>query len=393
MQSFDMAIMGGGMVGLALARALRNTELRIALIEPNKAKPLEASRDYGLRVSAISPVSRQFLEALGAWSGIESERYASYDQMSVWEQDSFAAIDFAASDVLAQELGVIVENDVIRAALWSVVMAQENVTLIAEPCLQVARGEREAWLSFASIGPVTARLVVGADGAHSWLRQQCDVPLTFWDYQHSALVATIETERAHQHCARQIFSPTGPLALLPLPESNLCSMVWSVTTERAKALQAMDAVTFNHALTMAFDSRLGVCRRVSELKSFPLRMRYARSFAGERFALIGDAAHTIHPLAGQGVNLGLADAKALAEHLRLLADEGRDLGLYANLRPWERARKARAQQMIAAMEFFKQTFSGTHPAKKLLRGFGMVVADAIPGLKLRWMKHALGFND
>lgn len=394
MQSFDIAIMGGGMVGLALARALAETQLRIAVVEPHAPQtPAPAdNRDYSLRVSAISPASKAFLEQLDVWSGIDAQRSASYTKMSVWEKDSFAAIDFSAAEVFADELGQIIENDVIRWALWQQVIQQQNVTLINETCLQLARGEREAWLSFAGQGPVSAQLVVGADGAHSWLRHQCQVPLTFWDYQHTALVATIRTELPHQDCARQIFTPTGPLAFLPLPEPDLCSIVWSVDRANADRLLAMEEAEFNKALTIAFDHRLGMCQRLGLLKGVDLKMRYARSFAGERFALIGDAAHTIHPLAGQGVNLGLADAAALAQLLKKLAAQQADLGLHVNLRAWERARKAQAQQMIAAMEFFKRLFSGDHPLKKWVRGAGMSLTQSLPPIKQRWMKQALSFH-
>lgn len=312
--------------------------------------------------------------------------------MQVWEKDSFAAIDFSASDIPAKELGYIIENDVIRDALWQAVDRQLNVELIDEPCTLLAQGELEAWLSFERRGSVTTRLVIGADGANSWLRQQCKVPLTFWDYQHTAMVATVRTQHHHQAIARQIFTPDGPLAFLPLAEPDLCSIVWSMAPEKSDRLTDSGVSEFDKALTMAFDHRLGLCHRESSLQKIPLRMRYAQEFAGRRFALIGDAAHTIHPLAGQGVNLGLGDAKTLAQTLIDLDSRQEDIGLYRNLRAWERARKAQAQQLIAGMEFLKQLFSGRHPVKKLFRGLGISVTNILPGLKQRWMKQAMGLT-
>ncbi|MFM2483222.1 FAD-dependent monooxygenase [Celerinatantimonas sp. YJH-8] len=393
MQSFDLVILGGGMVGLSLALALADTSLQIAVVDPHLPAPLDAERDFSLRVSAISASSQHFLDALGAWSGILSQRLQSYQTMHVWEKDSFAKIDFDCQSVMTHELGHIIENDVIRDSLWQLIQSQSNVTILSENCLQIERGQREAWLRFEQAGMVSAQLIVGADGANSWLREQCHVPLTFWDYQHHALVATIRTQLPHQNCARQIFTPQGPLAFLPLPDPHCCSIVWSVPLARAEQLQAFSVEQFNRELAMAFDQQLGLCERVGELGVFPLRMRYARDMAGDRFVLIGDAAHTIHPLAGQGVNLGLTDARDLATTLRRLHEQGKDLGLHPHLRDWERQRKGDATLMIGAMEFFKRLFSGQHPAKKLLRGLGMELSNQLPMLKQRWIKQALGLGE
>ncbi|CAG9000143.1 MAG: 2-octaprenylphenol hydroxylase [Candidatus Celerinatantimonas neptuna] len=392
MQTFDIVVLGGGMVGLALARALKDSQLNIAVVEPYLPQSLSENRDYALRVSAISPGSQQFLQQLDVWTSIEEQRLQPYQKMHVWEKDSFAKIDFDCHQIMRPELGYIIENDVIRDGLWKEIQTQANVTVIDEKCVQLERGQHEAWLRFERFGMISARLIVGADGANSWLREQCHVPLTFWDYQHHALVASVRCEKPHENCARQIFTPEGPLAFLPLPEPNLCSIVWSVPKSKAELLQAMPREQFNHQLTITFTSQLGLCHLESEVHSFALRMRYARNFAGERFALIGDAAHTIHPLAGQGVNLGLADARSLAQTLLELVDNGGDLGEYRQLREWERQRKSDAALMIGSMEFFKQLFGGANPAKKLLRGLGMSLTDQLPFLKQRWMKQAMGLN-
>ncbi|MFM2486533.1 FAD-dependent monooxygenase [Celerinatantimonas yamalensis] len=390
MNTFDIVILGGGMVGLALARALADSPLSLAVVEPSIPKPLANERDFSLRVSAISPASAQFLDELGVWSALMEQRVQPYKKMHVWEKDSFAKIDFDCQQAMLSNLGHIIENEIIRDGLWQQVCGQANVTIIDERCQQLERGQREAWLQFERFGMVSAQLVVGADGAHSWLRQQCDVPVTFWDYQHHALVASIHTELPHQECARQVFSADGPLAFLPLSDPHQCSIVWSLPQARAQALQQMSLEQFNHELMVAFDQKLGISTRVSELQAFPLRMRYARQFAGDRFVLVGDAAHTIHPLAGQGVNLGFADVQALAMTIKTLAAKGDDLGKHRLLRAWERERKADAMVMIAAMEFFKQLFAGAHPAKKLLRGMGMSISDRLSPLKLQWMRRALG---
>ncbi|MDW2313083.1 FAD-dependent monooxygenase, partial [Vibrio sp. 1075] len=290
-----------------------------------------------VRVSALSRSSETILRKLGAWQGIEQRRAAPYYGMEVWEQDSFAKIEFDAQSMAQPDLGHIVENRVIQLALLEQVQKLENVTLFMPArCATLAVGEQESWLTLDNGQAMTAKLVVGADGANSWLRNQMDIPLTHWDYGHHALVANVKTADPHHSIARQIFTPHGPLAFLPMSQPNMCSIVWSTEPNRAEELLAMSDEAFNKTLTSEFDARLGVCEVVGERAAFPLKMRYARDFVVERVALVGDAAHTIHPLAGQGVNLGLLDAASLAQEVLTLWKQGQDIGSKRNLRGYER---------------------------------------------------------
>ncbi|MCL4128785.1 UNVERIFIED_CONTAM: hypothetical protein GTU68_023515 [Idotea baltica] len=392
MQSVDVAIIGGGMVGLTVAAALEKSGLRVAVIE-SKLPSTELDDLPDIRVSAISRASENILEYVGAWQGIASRRSASYTSMKVWEQDSFAHIDFEAEQIAQSNLGHIVENRVIQLSLLEKIEKQDNVTLFApERCSKILFGESEAWINLESGKAITAKLVVGADGANSWLRQQLDIPLTHWDYGHSALVANIRTVEPHNKTARQIFRPEGPLAFLPLGESNLSSIVWSLDPLHAENLVSMPEEEFNKQLTAGFDNQLGLCQVEGERQAFPLKMRYAKDFVKDRVVLVGDAAHTIHPLAGQGVNLGLADAAALAETIMELHLEGKDIGLKANLRPFERWRKSEAAQMIASMQGFKELFSGDNPIKKMVRGLGMSLANELTPVKDECLKRALGLS-
>ncbi|ELB2962126.1 FAD-dependent 2-octaprenylphenol hydroxylase [Vibrio parahaemolyticus] len=392
MQSVDIAIIGGGMVGLALAAAFKDSDLRIAVIEGSV--PDETLNELpDVRVSALSRSSETILRKLGAWQGIEQRRASPYYGMEVWEQDSFAKIEFDAQSMAQPDLGHIVENRVIQLALLEQVQKLENVTLFMPArCATLAVGEQESWLTLDNGQAMTAKLVVGADGANSWLRNQMDIPLTHWDYGHHALVANVKTADPHHSIARQIFTPHGPLAFLPMSQPNMCSIVWSTEPNRAEELLAMSDEAFNKTLTSEFDARLGVCEVVGERAAFSLKMRYARDFVVERVALVGDAAHTIHPLAGQGVNLGLLDAASLAQEVLTLWKQGQDIGSKRNLRGYERWRKAEAAKMIAAMQGFRDLFSGDHPAKKLVRGIGLSLAGQLPGAKDEIMKRALGLK-
>ena len=394
MQSVDVAIVGGGMVGLAVACGLQGSGLRVAVLEQNPPQPLPESAPPALRVSAINAASEKLLTRLGVWSSIVANRASCYHGMEVWDKDSFGRIAFDDRSMGYSHLGHIIENDVIHQALWQKAQQCQDVTLMAPAGVQqVAWGENEAFLTLKDGGMLTARLVIGADGANSWLREKADIALTSWDYRHHALVATIRTDEPHEAVARQVFHGDGILAFLPLSDPHLCSIVWSLPPLEAASMQEATEEAFNQALDMAFDNRLGLCHVESERLVFPLTGRYARQFAAHRLALVGDAAHTIHPLAGQGVNLGFMDAAELVNELKRLHGAGKDIGQHLYLRRYERSRKHSAGVMLASMQGFRELFAGTHPAKKLLRDLGLKLADTLPGVKPQLIRQAMGLND
>ena len=297
------------------------------------------------------------LTKLDVWREIVAQRASCYHGMEVWDKDSFGRISFDDQSMGFSHLGHIIENAVVHHALWQKAQRCADVTLLAPAQLQqVAWGENEAFLSLQDGSMLTARLVVGADGANSWLRNKADIPLTFWDYRHHALVATIRTTEPHQAVARQAFHGEGILAFLPLSDPHLCSIVWSLSPEEAQRMQQADAAAFNQALNIAFDNRLGLCQLESDRQVFPLTGRYARQFAAHRLALVGDAAHTIHPLAGQGVNLGFMDAAELIDELKRLHAQGKDIGQHLYLRRYERSRKHSAALMLAGMQVPRNVF-------------------------------------
>ncbi|ADO47120.1 FAD-dependent 2-octaprenylphenol hydroxylase [[Enterobacter] lignolyticus] len=394
MQNVDVAIVGGGMVGLAVACGLQGCGLRVAVLEQSQPQPLAVDAPPALRVSAINAASEKLLARLDVWSAIVAQRASCYHGMEVWDKDSFGRIAFDDQSMGFSHLGHIIENAVIHQALWQKAQRCQDVTLLAPAEVQqVAWGENEAFLSLKDGDMLTARLVVGADGANSWLRNKADIALTSWDYRHHALVATVRTAEPHQAIARQAFHGDGILAFLPLNDPHLCSIVWSLSPLEAEQMKNADAAAFNQALNIAFDNRLGLCAVEGERQVFPLTGRYARQFAAHRLALVGDAAHTIHPLAGQGVNLGFMDAAGLIEELRRLHGQGKDIGQHFYLRRYERSRKHSAAVMLAGMQGFRELFAGAHPAKKLLRDIGLKLADTLPGVKPQLIRQAMGLND
>lgn len=388
-KTYDIAIVGGGMVGLATAIGLAMADLRVVVIDAGEINAV--SGEPKLRVSAINKASQRLLNNIGAWPYLDDDRLSPYQKMEVWQKDSLGKISFDAHSLCEQYLGSIIENDNIGYALSKRVGECDQITHIENRSLdKIAFGEREAWLTLDNGDNLSAALVIGADGANSWVREQCKIPMTFWDYGHNAIVANIRTEIPHQDTARQVFLKDGPLAFLPLYEKNLCSIVWSVPPAKAKQLMSGDKQTFERTLTAVFDGRMGICQLECEPQAFPLRMRYARHFARHRLLLAGDAAHTIHPLAGQGVNLGFLDAAAIIQIISELKLAGKDIGDYSNLRALERWRKADALEMIAAMEGFKRLFEGGNPVKKALRDFGLNLIDNISPAKTLFMKQAMG---
>jgi 2-octaprenylphenol hydroxylase len=397
MQKFDVLIVGGGMVGLTLALALRQqSQLSIAIADTGELTPVTEQAD--VRVSAINEASKNIFANLGVWPLIVGHRAQAYQHMHIWDHAGYGKLDFDSKDLSSkQPLGWIIENSVIRQALWQKAEQDSGITFFTEqPLTNLGVGMSEVFASFATQMPITAKLVVGADGANSWVRQQMAMPIAFRDYDHHALVATVSCAQGHNSTAWQVFLDNGPLALLPLYQPNLCSIVWSTSPQQAQRLMALDPAQFAKELTAASDGKLGQIELVSKRFSFPLTMRLAHDFIKQSVVLIGDAAHTIHPLAGQGVNLGLLDAAALAQTLTseqdaMSAQSGTIKWLDSKaLRAFGRWRKSQATEMVVAMEGIKQVFTPQQGAVKLLRGLGMSLLDNLGPAKKLLIKQALG---
>lgn len=386
---YDVIIVGGGIVGATLACALAQTRLQVALLERRPPPPMPAG-DYGLRVSALSLGARAILEAVGAWRHLDARRICPVERMHVWDAGGTAAIDFDAAEIGEPHLAYIAENDAIAAALWRCLDARAQVQIFCPAEIGALElRERTACVALAGGMRLQARLVVGADGAGSAVRAQAGIGARRWDYEQQAIVANVTTERAHRGVAWQRFLSTGPLAFLPLADGR-CSIVWSVDAERARALLALEHAAFMAALAEALGGRLGRVLATTPRVAFPLQRLHAERYVAARVALIGDAAHSVHPLAGQGVNLGLLDAAALAEVLRAAAAVGRDVGALAVLRRYERWRKGDNLAMLFFTDAMQRLFASRRAPVQRLRNAGLALTDALGPVKEALMRRAAG---
>ena len=387
MKQAQVCIVGGGCVGLTLALGLAKADISVVVVDASKNQTLPGD-DYALRVSALSLASQGLFESLNAWQEIIKQRATPYTSMDVRDQDSFGKIHFDHNDLDLPQLGHIVENDIIRYALISELEKQSNATLLFETRYQqIHQTDSDVFITLESGEPVIAKLLVAADGANSAIRKQFNMPITFKDYDHHAIVATVKTSDEHNNTARQVFLPTGPLAFLPLPDKHTHSIVWSTSPEHCEKLLALDDSNFNKAVMAALDGQCGLCEVQSERMAFPLKMRYAQQWVSGKVVLMGDAAHTIHPLAGLGMNLGLKDAAYLIE---LLSNEQGEFASARALRDYERTRKLDAQKHIAMMQGLKELFAGANPLKKLVRGVGLSLVDNLGPIKHLFAKEAIG---
>ncbi len=407
---FDIAIVGGGMVGASLACALAETGLRVGLFDqarfdPDKLPCNSPEPLFDPRVSAIAPSSQRFLSDLGAWEATETVRVSPYTDMIVWDADGTGSIHFSAADIHEKCLGHIVENSAIVLGLYQRLRQHANISLLSP--VTVDSFERQAEAPFGSVRISTsdgntyvATLLIGADGPQSRIRQLANFQTREWDYHHQAIVTTVRTEKPHQATALQRFMETGPLAFLPLRETaapeggqqHYCSIVWSNVTGRAEALLELDDQHFAASLADAIEHRLGDIEWVDRRHSFPLRQRHAVDYVQPNIALVGDAAHTIHPLAGQGVNLGFMDARTLSDEIHSALQRNRPLSEFAILRRYQRARKSHNLGMMATMEGFKRLFAEDALPVRWLRNTGMSGLDRLGFVKHRLMRQAMGIQ-
>ncbi len=397
---FDIVIVGAGLVGATLACALAGVDesLRIAVVEAGSDLQPFNTENFDPRVVALTRASQQLLNSIHAWDAIAAERVCPYTNMQVWDAEGTGSISFDCRDVQQANLGHIVENSVALRAIRARMDALPSVTLIRARVENILRSETGnlSQLILDNQQVLSASLLLACDGANSPVRQLANMPSREWNYDHHAIVTTVYTEQSHQFTAWQNFLSTGPLAFLPLQtvsgDTHQCSIVWSAKPALAEELMAFNDAEFCQRLTVALETKLGKVLAADKRFSFPLRQRHAIDYVLPGLALVGDAAHTIHPLAGQGVNLGFLDVIAIRDEIARARTRNIPLHDFSILRRYQRNRKSDNLAMMATMEGFKRLFGANELFVRWFRNAGMRSVNRLPLLKNTLVKQAMGLG-
>lgn len=385
----DVIVAGGGMVGAAAALALAHEGFDVGLVETRAPDPWKESDEPDLRVVALAPSSARLLDQLGVWQSIRQARCSPYRHMHVWDAGHGATLDFDATDLDIDTLGWIVENRLVQHALWQAMDAAGIRRVCPAQVVDFAASDDGVHVTLEDGRDLDARLLLAADGASSPLRAMAGIGTRGRDYAQRGVVAHVGFERGHAETAWQRFLPGGPLALLPLADGR-CSIVWTLPEARARDVLALDDAGFRDALGVASDLRLGRVTSCTPRAAFPLRLLLAERFHAQRLALVGDAAHVVHPLAGQGVNLGLRDVATLRDAVTLAQRDGRDIGSETVLRRYARRRRSAATLDAWSFDALERVHSARFERLAMLRGLGMRAVDRIGPIKRRLAAHAAG---
>lgn len=385
-----VCVIGGGLVGLSFALMCADKKIPTALIESNP--PPKKTTALSARVSALNTHSLQLLTDLGVWPLADESRSGIFRSLHVWDALTGADITFDSADVGTAHLGYNVDNASLLHALWQRASQHPSLRLLAP--MQIERLVQHSGRGMTAILKNGELLepdcFVGADGARSWLREQVNIVCKEKPYNHHALVTVVKTSKPHQEQGWQVFLPEGPLALLPLHDRCQSAVVWSMSPEQAADMSQRSEAEIAVKMNEVFGLRLGNIELEIPAKSIPLVRRHAQSYVEKNVALIGDAAHTIHPLAGQGANLGFRDAAVLADLMGAALVKGRDLGHPTLLARYERARRADNRLMMGAMQFFQQSFGGRDAAWTQIRKMGMKSFNRSRTAKRLCMQYAMG---
>lgn len=393
----DIIIVGAGMVGSSMALALKDSGLDVILLDggPLGVPPFNPQSAFEPRVSALSSASQNVLHNLNAWQGVLARRASPYCDMQVWDGSGTGNIHFSAASSHASVLGHIVENRVVQDALLDQ-LQHTGISLLERARLGQLRRSGSDWLlSLEDGNKLRTPLLIAADGANSSIRRLTGCATREWDYLHHAIVTSVRCEQPHQMTCWQRFTDEGPLALLPLQHAdggNWCSIVWSLPPERAQAVMQLDDTQFCRQLGQAFEYRLGNILHADRRFSIPLRQRHAKRYVEPGLAFIGDAAHVIHPLAGQGVNLGFLDVAELAACLLNAIQRGENPAGMQVLSRFERQRMPHNLAMMAAMQGFQNLFQADNLLLRWLRNTGLNSIDSLPEIKAGFIRQALGLG-
>ena len=384
MKKFDVIIVGGGMIGLSLVVELsKKMNLSVAIIDPNDCNPT-ISNSFHTRVSAITPSTQDFLSSINVWDKIQRKK--GFSATKVWDQNSHGHLNFYAKDEGIEYLGYIVENDLIQSALFNAI-DQSKVSMINAKLVGFTKTDIGYTVNLENGESHSCKLLVGADGSQSKVRDLAEIQVTERDYQQKAIIANIVSEKPLMNTTWQRFLSDSILAILPLSDHQ-ASIVWSCKEALANELEAKDKTIFNKMLSEASEYQFGVLELESSKKSFPLVSRTAKEYVRANLALIGDAAHNIHPLAGQGANLGFSDVIELSK--QLVENNDKLLGDFHVLRKYARARRLDNEMMSKTMTGLDWIYKENNEPIRWLRGYGMNLIDETPILKSFFQRQALG---
>jgi 2-octaprenyl-3-methyl-6-methoxy-1,4-benzoquinol hydroxylase len=384
----DAVVVGGGMVGAAAALGLARDGLSVALLEHQAPEAFDAQSPPDLRISAIGCTSVGLLKQLGAWSAVQQMRLAPYRRLETWEWES-SRVAFDAASLGLPELGFMVENRILQLALWQQVAQCKNLTLYSPSRLQSMQRAQDHWqVTLSSSETLQARLVVGADGAHSQVRKLAGIGTSGWQYRQACMLITVETQAPQQDVTWQQFCPSGPRAFLPLYD-RWASLVWYDSPQRIRQLQALPMAQLDQEIAVAFPARLGAVK-AHAAGSFPLVRRHAQRYVQPGLVLLGDAAHTINPLAGQGVNLGYRDVEALLAVVATAREQGEDWACEDVLMRYQRRRRTDNLLMQSGMDLFYTAFSNNLAPLSVARNLALMAAQRAGKLKEQALRYALG---
>ncbi|HDR1022924.1 TPA: FAD-dependent monooxygenase [Pasteurella multocida] len=383
----EIIVVGGGMVGAACALGLGQQGRNVQLIEHAPLPEFIPDSPYDLRISAISAASVNLLTQLNAWQYIENTRVCPYRALETWEIDGFSTY-FHSQELNLPELGFMVENNLIQLGLWQAISTIENVKTTISPIQKIEKCGKNWQIFLANGEAYQAPLVIAADGANSKLRSIAGIGLTGWQYRQTCMLITVTTELEQQDITWQQFYPSGPRAFLPLLGNNAC-LVWYDSPERIRELKQLSPEKLAEEIEQHFPSRLGKVN-VQSANSFELTRRHAQDYFKQGIVLVGDAAHTINPLAGQGVNLGFKDVKALLEVLESAVKNGKDFASDEVLAKYERKRKPDNLLMQSGMDIFYKAFKEDILPLKIARNLALFAANKATPLKKQALKYALG---
>lgn len=395
MMQVDVAIAGGSSAGMLLAGLLAKNGFSVAVVEEAVIAG-EVSAEFDLRTVALTRASENLLAAVGARAELQSMRHCAYADMEVWEADGTGLVHFSAQEVAESHLGLLVENAVLNAALVRATRKQEGIRWIEARVTGFSETAEGVRLALSNGEEWLAGMLVGADGAQSFVRKRADIVLDARDYHQKAIVLTARCEKSHDMTAWQRFLPTGPLAFLPLMDDEggrqHCSIVWSQNEAEADRLLALDDDAFRRELGMAFEHRLGQVEWVSRRAAFPLVARHAARYSSGRVVLVGDAAHTIHPLAGQGLNLGVLDIGVLVEEMQQARQRGLPFWSETVLRRYERRRRGPNLLMQKSMTGFERLFAADALPVRYARNAGMRLVNRVGPVKGMIIRSAMGLT-